>query len=325
MFTALLFLISTGLSWIVVGAAVGLIGRRGLNLLYYQILYAFCGIIMSVALAVYDPSKLIPPAGISTSTWCWTLIGSFSNGFFNYLMIRLMGTAMKRGPNAIVWATIQSGFIYPFLMGWLIFGVPMNACRITGIILIVTSIFLYAARGKARSAQNVTGAQQRATDSSEPVAAWLIPSLLGMLCCGINQCGANLASYLPRGQEFPSAFRNLVSIFGALVGCSLGLAWQHIEGTRLRRPTWRDLRTTAIFAAAVMSVSFTSNVFLMYPGLDILESLGRGPMGYPIMVCSCVIGFFPYGIFVLKERINPIQALGVVVGIVGIVLVSTPA
>ena len=43
-------------------------------------------------------------------------------------------------------------------------------------------------------------------------------------------------------------------------------------------------------------------------------------MGYPVMVASCIVGFFPYGLLVLRERINPLQALGAAVGIAGIVL-----
>ena len=43
-------------------------------------------------------------------------------------------------------------------------------------------------------------------------------------------------------------------------------------------------------------------------------------MGFPIMVASCIAAFFPYGLFVLREKINPLQALGAAVGVAGIIL-----
>ncbi|MGI5868378.1 MAG: hypothetical protein ACOX9C_02895 [Kiritimatiellia bacterium] len=314
MFKALLLLVSTGFSWVVVGAMVGHIGRKGLSLLHYQLCSGLLSLLVSIMIGLCSPDRLLPPAGIPASTWIWTILGMFCNGLFNYLMIRCMGRAMKNGPNAIVWVIIQSGFIFPFFMGWIVFGVPMNALRITGVILIVASIFLHAFRKRGESAN--PGQADRS------VAIWLVPAVLGMICCGINQCGANLPSYLERGQEMPSVFRSLVTTLGGLAGCLHAFTRQRLERAEAARPTWRELRTTAAYAAIVVSVNYTVVVLLMFPGLDLLQSLGRGPMGFPIMVCSCVIGFFPYGLLILKERLNPVQALGVVVGVSGIVLAA---
>lgn len=317
MLKALIFLVTTGFCWVAVGAVVGLIGRRGLNLLYYQIICSALSLVISLSIGFFFPDKLIPPEGISASTWFWVIAGSLANGVFNYLMIKFMGLAMKKGPNAVVWATIQSGLIYPFFMGWLVFHEKMSACRIAGIVLIVASVILYAARGKASGKSDAPSASPSETGG---VTAWLLPALLGMLCCGINQCGGNLPSYLERGQDFPSVFRALFLHVGGLLGCLGGILWGGFRGKWPDKPRKGELLRLTIYCASVLSVSYTANILFMFPGLDALKNLGRGPLGYPIMVCSCIIGFFPYGLFVLREKINPIQAVGAVVGIAGIIL-----
>ena len=72
--------------------------------------------------------------------------------------------------------------------------------------------------------------------------------------------------------------------------------------------------------AGVGTLSFLSTKYLTFPGLDALERLGAGSMGYPVMVAACIIGFFPYGALALHERIGALQATGAVLGLVGILL-----
>ncbi len=84
----------------------------------------------------------------------------------------------------------------------------------------------------------------------------------------------------------------------------------------MRPGEWRGL---AVCAGCVGLVSFLANTFFMFPGLDRLERVGAGSMGYPVMVASCIAGFFAYGVLVLRERITPRQLLGAILGLAGIV------
>ena len=77
---------------------------------------------------------------------------------------------------------------------------------------------------------------------------------------------------------------------------------------------------SAVYAAVLGAISFLTSRYLAFPGLDRLEHLGAGSMGYPVMVASCIIGFFPYGLLALHERIDLRQAVGAVLGITGILL-----
>ena len=387
---AILLLFATGLSWVSVGAAVGHVERRGYNLVRYQILLCIVCVVFGLAGWAAAPTAFLPQDGAPALTWTLVIAATLLCGVFNYLMNMMMGRAMKSGPNAIVWAIIQSGLIYPFLMGWLVFGVPMGIGRFCGITLIVASVFLYAFRGgqgtgngeqgtgngeqgmgkcgnvkvwkqptanvemrewgrgngeqgnggvdnckegmtasgqeqgegttSGQQQEVACGQEQEGRAESVQMRLWLPAALLGMLFCGINQCAANLPSYLEKGSDFSGTFRTFAIYFGLLMAALAHLAIQRMRGQRAEPMRQGELRSLAVWAIGVGLVSFLTSKYLAFPGLDTLERLGAGSMGYPVMVAACIIGFFPYGLIVLRERINVRQAIGAVLGLAGILL-----
>jgi drug/metabolite transporter (DMT)-like permease len=312
MTTSVLLLVAAGLSWTATGIAVGFVERRGFSLVRFQILYCAVCVALGIAGWAVSQDTFLPRSECPPRTWILVISGTFGCGVFNYLMNMAMGRAMRHGPNAIVWAIVQSGLIYPFLMGWLVFGVPMGPRRFCGIALIVASVFLYAAReGAGVSGKGSLHFQLR---------QWFLPALLGMLCCGIYQCGANLPSYIKGGRDFSGTFRALSLYSGLLLAALVHQAIGR-KRSRAREPTRQmEFRTLAALAAFVGSVSFLASKCLSFPGLDRLERLGAGSMGFPIMVASCIIGFFPYGVLVLHERIGAWQILGAILGVIGVLL-----
>lgn len=321
MVRALSFLIINGLSWVLIGAVVGYIERCKHNLLFYQIVSSVLGVFAGFALGAISGTGVFPAASVPQSTWLTVTVSCFLCGIFNYTMYVFMGQAMKRGPNAVVWAIIQSGLVYPFIMGWLVFGDVMNIYRGSGIVLIVASVFLYAASGKASGDNSGNcGAGKSKEVSAYSSRMWFIPALLGMLSCGINQCCAVVPSYVEHGQEFPGAYRMIVVSLGMLAGCAVEFYIKYPMRKAKIVFQHGEIRTILVCALAVMAVGNTLSVFLAYPGIDLMEKLGRGSMAYPVMVCSCIIGFFPYGILVLREKFSLVQALGVIAGTAGIIL-----
>ncbi len=322
---AILLLFAAGLSWVSVGAAVGYVERRGYDLVLYQIL--LCAVCVALGLAGWlaAPGSFFPKDGAPALTWWVVIVALLLCGAFNYLMNAMMGKAMKRGPNAVVWAIIQSGLVYPFLMGGLVFGVPMGPRRLCGIALIVASVFLYAAREKKPAGDAQRGGENSGGGPSAAgltaLRLWLPAALLGMLFCGINQCAANLPSYLEKGSEFSGTFRTFAIYFGLLVAALADRAFKRLRGGRASvPPPPGQFRALAAWAAGVGAISFLSTKYLTFPGLDALERLGAGSMGYPVMVAACIIGFFPYGALVLHERIGALQAVGATLGLAGILL-----
>ena len=142
--------------------------------------------------------------------------------------------------------------------------------------------------------------------------------MLGMLCCGVNQCAANLPSYLEKGRDFSGTFRTFAMYFGLLMAAFVHVGILRLRGHRAEPIRPGELRSLAVWAGSVGLVSFFVGKYLTFPGLDRLERLGAGSMGYPVMVAACIVGFFLYGFFVLRERISARQAIGAVLGIAGI-------
>lgn len=222
---SILLLVCAGLCSVIVGVAVGHVERRGYSLVRYQLLN--CAVCVAVAVAGWAaaPSAMFPSSGCPPATWALVVAGTLLCGVFQYLMILMMGRAMKRGPNAIVWAIIQSGLIYPF------------------------SIYS-----------------------------------------------------------------------GLLLAALTHIAVQRVQGTRLAPARRGEIRDLALWAGATGILTFLLCRYLKFPGLDRLESLGAGSMGYPVFVAACIAGYFPYGALVLRERLDARQAAGFVLGISGILL-----
>ena len=312
MTTALLLLVAMGFSLVPTGAVVGHIERRGYNLALYQIFGCAACVVVGLAGWAASSEPFLPDASCPFATRILVVGGLLFCGLFNYIMMVFMGRAMKRGPNSIVWAIIQSGLVYPFLMGWLVFGEHAGPRRLCGIAMIVASIFFYASRGGSTKAVGDA--------ASRPPREWLPAALLGMLCCGINQCGANLPSYLDGGTGFSPSFRTLAVYSSLLLSALAHLAIRRLRGRTSLRPIPGELRALAAYASVLGSISFLTSRYLAFPGLDRLERLGAGSMGYPVVVASCIVGFFPYGLIALHERIDLRQAVGAVLGVAGILL-----
>ena len=319
MIVAILLLVGTGLSWVSVGVAVGHVERKGWSLVRFQILLCIACVALCLAGYAAAPTAFLPQAGCPASTWALVIAGTLLCGVFNYMMNEMLGRGMKKGPNAIVWAIVQSGLIYPFLMGWLVFGVPMGPRRVCGIAMIVASVFLYAAR---RTGGEARRPRDGGADASRQPAlrGWLPAALLGMVFCGINQCGANLPSYLEGGTEFSGTFRTMSVYLGLLLAGFAHLGLKRATGERLAPAVPGELKGLAAWAAGVGLLAFLTGKFLTFPGLDRLERLGAGSMGYPVAVAACIAGFFPYGVLVLRERIDSRQAAGAAIGLAGILV-----
>ena len=56
--------------------------------------------------------------------------------------------------------------------------------------------------------------------------------------------------------------------------------------------------------------------------MDALAKAGAGSIAYPLLVSSCIIGFFLYSVLLLKEKNRPIQYAAFILCLTGIVLIS---
>ncbi len=307
----LCLVITGGVSWVWVGIVYSRAAHTNTDASLIQFYSALVSIGINLAVLpmwnhLHPPAPDLPVSILATVAATQLLFGAI-----NFFMIRAMTLAMERGPNGVVWSITQSGMVLPFLMGILVFGVELTPGMAAGILLIVTSIALF---GLGKNAPKTAGG-----GGHRP---WFHLALLSFLLCGANQCFGNLASYLPRGQEVSSVFRSLWSALGAILPwCRLALVnWIR---TRKGIPGSRDVPFGRIFgyAFSMQAIGIPCSYFLFYRGLDGMQRLGHGSAAYPILVCSCLAGFFLYSALFLRERTTRVQLVGAAAAFLGVLVI----
>jgi len=309
LFYVLCLVITGGIPWVWVGIVYSRAAHRGINSGLIQLYGSIAGTVFNAAVFLMI-NRLHPMAAdLPVSTVVWAAVSQAGAGAINFLMLRAMTVAMARGPHGITWSIMQSGMILPFLMGILVFGVKLRLGMAIGIVLILASILLFGVAKQDGKRSNV--ASER---------AWFGMALLAFLFCGVTHCCGNLASYLPRGAEVGSVFRCLFAALGSAIVWPV-FAW--MDRKKTGKPLFRGAphRQIAKYALSILVVGIPSQYFLFYRGLDGLQRLGYGAVGYPIAVCSCIAGFFLYCTLIRRERPNRIQTIGMLAAMLGVLVI----
>ena len=330
----LLFAILTGLSWVVVGAVVGLAEKHGCGTARQQIVsQALTG---AIAVAVLAAGVSLQPGNPTFSlrsdipSALWTILW----GFLNYWMTVCMGRAMLLGPNGTVWTIVQCGFIFPFTMGVAIGNTALTAPRALGALCVLAGVvFCGMARTTGGSAPRTPADSHsslvtRHSSLPTPVtasASWLPPALAGFVLCGVNQCAQCMASLGPPETRPTALVRTVCGVAGA------GLAIiMDFGGRRLLRrgPAAPDpgLRAKYLYLLKICGIGsaivFLSRFLFLYNALDRLEAAGRIAVANPVMLSACLVGFTLYGTFALHERPSRPQLLGTAFALAGIALIA---
>ena len=76
-----------------------------------------------------------------------------------------------------------------------------------------------------------------------------------------------------------------------------------------------------------MGAQFILTGYILYAlmdwfGMDLVTAHGLGAICYPVMVCSCLVGFPIYSTLVLRERCTALQWAALITGVAGIVMIS---
>ena len=298
-------LIATGLFWVLLGAIVGAVERRGLSTALLMILLAsgmvlICGGVMAA----------MPPSPLISSQYALGAASLFCAGFFDYMLFLTMGRAMRNGPNGIVWTVAQSGVIFPFLFGVFFYSVPVTLLRGVGMVAVLAALVCNGlAKGVGES-----------SESHSMTGNWRFWMFLAFLSAGGNQVFTNWPSYY---EEIRNGFSAYTRTFWLYAGYLAGFAFS--ENRRLfRRDNWRQLGDRRLWGFAILWIvgTLVVNFWLTFRGIDLVTSHGLGAICYPVMVCSCLVGFPIYSRLALRERCTPLQWVALATGVAGIVLIS---
>ena len=301
----ILCLVATGLFWVLLGALVGAVERRGLSTALLMILLASGMVIICGGIMIALPSTALSPR--------WYALASaslFFAGFFDYMLFLMMGRAMRHGPNGVVWTVTQSGVIFPFLFGVLFYSVPMTLLRGLGMVAVLSALIC---NGLAKG----DGPMLEKHDSTGNWRFWMF---LAFLAAGGNQVFSTWPSYYETiRMHFNAYSRTFWLYMGYLAGFAIS------ENRRLfQREYWHQLGERRLWGFAALWVVGTLLVsfWLSFRGIDLVTAHGLGAICYPVMVCSCLVGFPIYSTLVLREHCTPLQWVALITGVAGIVMIS---
>ena len=295
MLHGILLMVLAGFGWVGVGCVVSYCAAKKISLSAAQCGQALLCIACGVMLALFQPAMECP-----MRVKALTFASLFVSGIGNFAAYELMSRAMKRGPNGIIWSLVQSALIFPFLVGVFFFGVALTPVRIAGMAMLIVSILLLGA------------AKGNGNGSSES-RKWLWIALAAFIAAGITQVTTNLPSYFKDAEAITPVIRTIWFQMGIAAGFVL-----------LRPFERKSISFSGVLKPAVMlGILYILLYFvLMFSGLDRLAKAGAGSVGFPVMLGSCIVGFYLYSLLFLKEKITPTGAIGFLLCLAGIISIS---
>lgn len=308
MLQGIFYLVLVGSSWSLVGIIMGHAPKHDIDTGVIQLASALVPFTVSLLLFL---TNTVPMFTCALSTGLQAALIFAMVGVLGFILLQLMACTMQRGPNGIVWAIIQSGLIFPFMMGIVFFDVPLSFTRGAGLLAILAALLLFAL------------AKHRGLSATAP---WLGLSLLAFLICGTQQMLNNLPSYIPEMRDGVTHYFRAFSVAcgGILAFTVRNVLLQKLAGFRARFNN--SIRKPLFWKYVVIKQGFglISAYFLLYRGMDRLSAAGIGSVSYPLLVGSCIVAFTLYSIFILKERTGLAQYAGLVLCLVGIVAICLP-
>ena len=300
----ILAMVIVGSSWCLIGLVMGDAPKRGIEPSLVQLF----GNSFSVAASIVI---MFATGSVPECSWWITFAtcGAYVvAGMMNFFMLQIMAYAMQRGPNGIIWAIIQSALIFPFLGGVIFFGVELTFARTVGILLLLAALILF---GAAKENSNARG-------------NWRLPAFICLAICAVQQNIQTAPSYYEEARAVGSIVRSLSAAGGGLVGAIFyNLARLNAERKeQFRRNIFNPILWKYIGALQFFNLLFAYTLF--YPGMNAMADAGLGGMCYPMMVGSCIISFTLSSIWILKEKLRPLQAAALGICVSGLVLLCSP-
>ncbi len=299
MIAGVLLLIFTGLCWTFVGAVLSYCTRNRIavvTLLGPQSVLAV--LIAFWFLPDYSLLRQGMPAGMPA------LVGvMLAAGLANGIGILVMQRAMSMGHHGMTWAIGQSALIMPFLAGLLIFHEPPTVWRLAGVGAILSSLVVF---GLARE-------HAEEGHSRKVPRSWFPLALATLVILGVGQVLITMPSHIPALTD-TARLRMPLIYFGN--GAVIFALWHRQGG--------RPSRRTLALAVIGVAIGFIG-MFSLLRGLDLLAGCQMASLGFPIAVGSCITLFALYSATALRESFTRRHLAGLVLGITGIVLLSSGA
>lgn len=296
-------MVIVGSSWCLVGLVMGDAPKKGIDSSLVQLWGAVVATVASVII-------MFATADYSTASWQVTFYVSLIlaiSAALNFTMLELMSRAMQCGPNGVIWSIIQSAMVFPFIVGMIFFDVEFTWLRGAGIVLLLAALVLFA----------IT------KDNSSSGGKWKMLAIAGLIITAIQQNLSVLPSYYPEADKVPSIVRVIATELGFMISA---IVWNLI---RMNREHWEKIKSNLKngmlwkYTIALQFFNLFFSYTLHYPGMNVMADKGMGGMCYPMMVGSCIVSFTLSSIWLLKEKVKPVQLAALIVCIGGLILICT--
>ena len=281
-------MILVGMSWCLTGLVMGNAPKRGIDTGLIQ----FFGGLVSATVSLCIASATGAYASSPPRVMLPTLTTFFFSGFLNFFMLQLMSAAMQRGPNGIIWSIIQSGMVVNFIVGVLFFHAELNMAKSAGIILLLAAIVCF---GLSRD------------NSRKSSENWRLLTFCAFSVCAIQQTVNTLPVYFPEARQVSSVLCTFATSSGA-VSAAILYTLCTLSGDKIS--LLKSNVKNAMLWKYVLLLQFFSLIFaytLFYPGMFAMGKHGLGMVCFPMMVGSCILCFTLAGIFLLREKVRPLQ------------------
>ncbi len=289
-------MVLVGVGWTFFGYVMGKAPRQNIQIPYLLICSSFLALVVSSVIGLYQGFPRLSLFGYFITFGVLVICG-----IANYFQLDFMSRAMQKGPNGIIWSIIQSGFVFPFFMGVIFFGVQLNILRIGGLVSLLAALALFGMGKKTASEGD-----------------WKLPAFGSFLMTGLSQMLSNLPSYFPEAEAVSSIWRT--AAFS--VGLGLGAVILELpKGKLFFTELGSHFRRLAVWGNCLLLEipEMVTSYLLLYPGMDILSRAGIGSVAYPVMVGSCIIFFELFAVLILREKRKPVQWFALLLCLLGVI------
>lgn len=220
-------------------------------------------------------------------------------GISMHLALRLYFRVTQRAKLNISWLIIQFSLLVPFGLSILVYRETLESMAILGVALIFVSILFFAlGKGSSGSAAAIPD-----------LRTWLLltfSSLFSGIGMGVPRVYVALS---PGGGAFTLSFYQGLTLL-VLSAATLIL--------RRKSSSWKNYKGMLMisFSMGLTSVPTTALITLALRYL-------RGAIVYPLRSVINILAVFIFSFLLFKERIRTIEAIGSLIALGGIVLVST--
>lgn len=294
-------MVLVGTSWIIFGCVMGRAPKQNIKIPYLLIISSLIALVISVCIGLFQGFPRLSPFGYFITFGVLAMCG-----VANYYQLDLMSRAMQKGPNGIIWSIIQSGFVFPFFLGVICFGVELNLLRACGLVSLLVSLVFFGI-GKNQSGNG----------------KWKLLTFIAFLTTGISQVLSNLPSYYPESEAVTSIWRTAAFSTGLILGAFSAelLGRKNMNEPSVLRELAGHFRRFVVWRTALLLEipEILSSYLLLYPGMDILSKAGIGSVAYPVMVASCILSFELFALLILREKRTALQWLALLLCLLGVV------